>query len=136
MLGHETGCRVPKHIGRDTGWKPGQLDGRLPDAVPPVGEPDHRSIRWREDRGVRTISYVLVDVHPQFLENGLGHLHQPGAMCLGVAFDESTLVLGDRTLDCQSSKVVEVAPAQSDGLARSQSAVGEHKNEWSPPLPD
>jgi hypothetical protein len=38
---------VSEHIGRGTGWEPGPLDGRLPDAVPPVGELHHQvSERW------------------------------------------------------------------------------------------
>jgi hypothetical protein len=46
-------------------------------------------------------------------------------MGFGVPFDELAPVLGHRTLDRQPAEVVEVAPAQSDGLTRSQSEVGE-----------
>ena len=48
LLGHEAGGRVPEHVRRRTGWKPGLLDGRLPDPVAPVGESDHRAVRRRE----------------------------------------------------------------------------------------
>jgi len=136
LLSHEAGRRVPEHVGRHTGWKAALLDGRLPDPVPPVGESDHRTVGRREDRGIRTVSDVPFDVHIQVFENRLGHLHQSGAMRLGVPLDESVPVPGHRTLDGQSAEVVEVAPAQSDGPARSQSAVGEHEDEPSPPLPD
>jgi len=83
--------------------------------VPPGGSPACSTAgcqtRCREDRDVRAICDVFVDVHPQLLKDGFGDRHQLGAMGLGVPFDESTPVLGDGTLDRQPAEVVEVASA-------------------------
>lgn len=101
VLSHEAGRRVPQNVGRDTRWESGLLDGRLPDAVSPVGQPNHRAIRRREDLSFWIIGHLHAHVFLQFQQDGLGHLNQSRTMGLGVPFDELAFVLRHGSLNGQ-----------------------------------